>query len=47
MELPFGESLPFGAYIVHVDVVGEVPSKNRIYRQPLQTTRPLRVTVGP
>jgi hypothetical protein len=47
MELPFGESLPFGAYIVHVDVVGEVASKNRIYRQPLQTPRPLQVTVGP
>jgi hypothetical protein len=46
MELPFGESLPSGAYIVHVDVVGEVASKNRIYRQPLQTA-PLRVTVGP
>jgi hypothetical protein len=38
--------LPSGAYIVHVDVVGEVASKNRIYRQPLQTA-PLRVTVGP
>jgi putative Ig domain-containing protein len=47
MELPFGESLPFGAYIVHVDVVGEVASKNRIYRQPLQTAHRLRVTVGP
>ena len=47
MELPFGETLPFGAYMVHVDVVGEVASKNRIYRQPLQTPRRLRVTVGP
>jgi hypothetical protein len=47
MELPFGESLPFGAYIVHVDVVGEVASKNRIYRQPLQTAHRLRVAVGP
>jgi hypothetical protein len=27
--------------------VGEVASKNRIYRQPLQTPRRLRVTVGP
>jgi len=47
MELPFGETLPFGAYLVHVDVVGEVASKNRIYRQPLQTPHRLRVTVGP
>jgi hypothetical protein len=47
MELPFGETLPFGAYLVHVDVVGEVASKNRIYRQPLQAPHRLRVTVGP
>lgn len=46
MELPFGEILPFGAYIVNVDLVGEVAVRNRIYRQHLQTPR-LRVTVGP
>jgi len=47
MELPFGESLPYGAYLVHVDVVGEVALRNRIYRQLLQTPHRLRVTVGP
>jgi hypothetical protein len=47
MELPFGESLPSGAYVVHVDVVGEVEAKNQIYRQRLETPHPLRVTVGP
>jgi hypothetical protein len=47
MELPFGESLPSGAYVVHVDVVGEVEAKNQIYRQRLETPRRLRVTVGP
>ena len=47
MELPFGESLPSGAYVVHVDVVGEVETKNQIYRQRLETPRRLQVTVGP
>lgn len=46
-ELPFGETLPHGDYVVHVDVVGEVPPKNLIYRERLQTPGPLQVTVGP
>ena len=28
MELPFGETLPHGGYVVHVDAVGEVAPKN-------------------
>src|SRR3954452_18194393 len=47
MELPFGEPLPHGAYVVHVDVVGEVASKNVIYRERMQSPSPLQVTVGP
>ena len=47
MELPFGETLPHGGYVVHVDVVGEVAQRNLIYRQRLQTPGPLQVTVGP
>jgi hypothetical protein len=47
MELPFGETLPPGGYVVHVDVVGEVAAKNIIYRERLQTPKPLQVTVGP
>lgn len=47
MELPFGDTLPNGAYVVHVDVVGEVALRNAIYRRRLQTPAPLRVTVGP
>jgi len=46
-ELPFGETLPHGGYVVHVDAVGEVPPKNLIYRERLQTAGPLQVTVGP
>lgn len=45
--LPFGETLPRGEYVVHVDAVGEVASRNLIYRQRLQTPGPLQVTVGP
>jgi hypothetical protein len=46
MELPFGDTLPRGGYVVHVDVVGEVASKNLIYRERMQTPK-LQVTVGP
>lgn len=46
-ELPFGETLPHGGYVVYADVVGEVTQKNLIYRSRLQTPKPLQVTVGP
>jgi hypothetical protein len=45
-ELPFGDTLARGTYIVHIDAVGEVIPKNVIYREQLQT-RPLTVTTGP
>jgi hypothetical protein len=47
MELPFGETLPQGGYMVHVDAVGEVAAKNLIYRERMQTPGPLHVNVGP
>jgi Putative Ig domain len=46
-ELPFGETLPRGGYVVHVDAVGEVAARNLIYRERMQTPGPLQVTVGP
>ena len=46
-ELPFGETLPRGGYVVHVDAVGEVPARNVIYRERLQTPSMLQVTIGP
>jgi len=46
-ELPFGENLPRGGYVVHVDVVGEVARKNLIYRERMQTPGPLQVMAGP
>jgi len=47
MELPFGETLPHGGYVIHVDVVGEVVPKKLIYRERMQTPGPLQVNVGP
>jgi len=46
-ELPFGETLPYGGYVVHVDAVGELGPKKLIYRERMQTPRPLHVMVGP
>src|ERR1700680_92494 len=46
-ELPFGETLPHGGYVVHADAVGEVALKKLIYRERMQTPSALQVTVGP
>jgi hypothetical protein len=46
-ELPFGETLPHGGYVVNVDAVGEVAARNLIYRERMQTPSALQVTVGP
>jgi len=47
MELPFGESLPHGGYLVNVDAIGEVASRSLIFRRRLQTPAVLQVVVGP
>ena len=47
MTLPFGETLPHGAYVVHVDVNGEIAKRNAIYKQQMQTPAALQVVVGP
>ncbi len=46
-ELPFGETLPRGGYVVNVDAVGEVAAKNLIYRERMQTPLALQVLAGP
>lgn len=46
-EIAFGDTLPHGAYVVHVDGVAEVPEKNQIHRSRLQTAGKLQVVVGP
>jgi hypothetical protein len=47
MALPFGETLPYGAYVVYVDVNGEVAQRNAIYKEEMKTPGALQVVVGP
>lgn len=47
MQIPFGETLPPGAYVVHADAVAEIPARNTIVRRRLQTPIALPVTLGP
>lgn len=47
VQIPFGETLSPGAYVVHADAVAEIPAKNSILRQHLQTPTALPVTLGP
>lgn len=47
MALPFGENLPHGAYVVYVNVNGEVARRNAIYKRGLRTPTALQVVVGP
>jgi len=47
MALPFGENLPHGAYVVYVNVNGEVAKRNAIYKQQLRTPAVLQVAAGP
>jgi hypothetical protein len=47
MALPFGENLPHGAYVVYVNVNGEVAKRNAIYKQQMKTPTALQVAVGP
>jgi hypothetical protein len=46
-QIPFGQTLPHGNYVVHADAVAEIPSRNRILRRLLETPAPLPVTQGP
>jgi hypothetical protein len=47
VEIPFGNTLPSGAYVIHADAIAEIPTKNAILRQRLQTPQPLQVVQGP
>jgi len=46
-QIPFSQSLPQGAYIVHADAVAEIASKNTILKRQLETPAPIPVTQGP
>jgi putative Ig domain-containing protein len=47
LQIPFGTTVPRGAYVIHADAVAEIPAKNTILRQHLETPVPLPVTQGP
>src|ERR1700686_2629534 len=47
MALPFGENLPYGSYVVYVNVNGEIAKRNAIYKQRMQTPAALPVVPGP
>lgn len=46
-QIPFGQTLPHGAYVVHADAVAEIPAKNAILRRVLETPTALTVMQGP
>ncbi|HSS96641.1 MAG TPA: putative Ig domain-containing protein [Terriglobales bacterium] len=46
-EIPFGENLPPGGYVVNVDVVAEIATTNSIHRARLVTPGKLQMVQGP
>ena len=47
VKIPFGNVLPHGGYVIHADAIAEIPTRNAILRQRLQTPQPLQVIPGP
>ncbi len=47
VQIPVGNTLPHGAYVIHADAIAEIPTRKAILRQRLQTPQPLQVTQGP
>ena len=47
VAIPFGNTLPRGAYVVHADAIAEIPARHAILRQRLQTPQPLQIVQGP
>jgi hypothetical protein len=37
VRIPFGSALGWGGYVVHADAIAEIPKRNAILRQRLQT----------
>jgi hypothetical protein len=46
-QVSFDSTLPPGAYVVHADAVAEIPARNTILRQRLQTSAALKIVLGP
>ncbi|HKM85124.1 MAG TPA: putative Ig domain-containing protein [Terriglobales bacterium] len=47
VEISFGNTLPFGAYVIHADAIAEIPKRKVILRQRLQSPQALQVLQGP
>jgi Putative Ig domain len=47
IQIPFGNTLPHGGYVIHADAIAEIPTRRAILRQRLQTPQPLQVVQGP
>src|SRR5260370_13023728 len=47
VKIPFGSTLPHGAYLIHAVAMAEIPTRKAILRQRLQTPQPLQVVQGP
>jgi hypothetical protein len=47
VEISFGNTLPHGGYVIHADAIAEIPARNAILRQRLQTPQPLQIAPGP
>jgi hypothetical protein len=47
VRIPFGNTLPYGAYVIHADAIAEIPKRNAILRQRLQTPQPLQIVQVP
>ena len=47
VRISFGQTLPAGDYVIHADAIAEVPERNTILRQRLQSAKALEIAVGP
>jgi hypothetical protein len=47
VKIPFGNTPGYGGYVVHADAIAEIPARNVILRQRLQTPQALQIVQGP
>src|ERR1700704_4880061 len=47
VQIPFGNTLPHGGYVIPAVALVEIPTRKAILRQRLQTPQPLQVMQGP
>lgn len=47
IRISFGQTLPPGGYVIHADAIAEVPERNTILRQRLQSSQALQIAVVP